>query len=83
MRILITGNMGYVGWMLVRHLRQTMPSATLVGYDRRLLRPFTGARALPETLLNEQHYGDARELAASLFRGVDAVVHLAAISRHL
>jgi len=33
MRILITGNMGYVGPILARHLRQRHPDAELVGFD--------------------------------------------------
>ena len=33
MRILITGNMGYVGPALVRHLRNTVKDAELIGYD--------------------------------------------------
>ena len=33
MKILITGNMGYVGPVLVRRLREFYPDATLVGFD--------------------------------------------------
>ncbi len=33
MRVLITGNMGYVGPVLVRHLRRTPSGAELVGFD--------------------------------------------------
>ena len=33
MKILITGNMGYVGSVLVRHLRSVWPTAQLVGFD--------------------------------------------------
>ena len=33
MKILITGNMGYVGPVVVRHLRARYPDAHLVGYD--------------------------------------------------
>ena len=32
-RILLTGNMGYVGPGVVQHLRQTFPGAELIGYD--------------------------------------------------
>lgn len=81
MRILITGNMGYVGPVVVRHLRQVMPDATLIGYDAGFFAHcLTGARTLPETLLDAQHFGDTRDLPAELLAGVDAVVHLAAIS---
>ena len=81
MRVLITGNMGYVGPVLVRHLRQALPGACLIGYDAGFFAHcLTGARSLPEAMLDAQHYGDARELPAALLAGVDAVVHLAAVS---
>jgi nucleoside-diphosphate-sugar epimerase len=33
MKILITGNMGYIGPALVQHLRSVFNEALLVGYD--------------------------------------------------
>lgn len=81
MRVLITGNMGYVGPVVVRHLRQVMPSATLIGFDTGYFGHCLAQHGtLPETLLDEQHFGDTRDLPAELLCGVDAVVHLAAIS---
>ena len=81
MRVLITGNMGYVGPVLVRHLRQTHPGIELIGYDSGFFSgSLTDHGQLPETLLDAQHFGDVRSLPARLFDGVDAVVHLAAIS---
>lgn len=81
MRVLITGNMGYVGPALVRHLRQVPAIETLVGYDAGYFAHcLTASRALPETQLDVQYFGDTRELPAELLTGVDAVVHLAAIS---
>jgi nucleoside-diphosphate-sugar epimerase len=40
----------------------------------------TGASRAPEVLLDVQHYVDVRHVSAKLLEGVDAVVHLAAIS---
>jgi nucleoside-diphosphate-sugar epimerase len=81
MQILITGNMGYVGPVLVRHLRARFPDAVLIGYDSGLFAHcLTGCDALPETLLDRQIFGDVRDIGASLLAGCDAVVHLAAIS---
>lgn len=80
-RILITGNMGYVGPGVVRHLRQTFPTAELIGYDTGYFAHcLTGVTRLPESRLDRQVFGDVRELPAALLAGVDAVVHLAAIS---
>jgi nucleoside-diphosphate-sugar epimerase len=81
MRILITGNCGYVGSTLVRHLRSAMPTAELIGYDTGLFAHcLTDAAVLPETYLTRQHYGDVRDFPPELLAGVDAVVHLAAVS---
>lgn len=81
MRVLITGNMGYVGPVLVRHLRARFPGAVLVGYDAGYFAHcLTTPGPLPEALLDAQRFGDVRELPAGLLEGVDAVVHLAAVS---
>lgn len=81
MRVLITGNLGYVGPMVVRHLRRAMPAATLIGYDAGYFAHcLTAAADLPETRLDVQHFGDVRTLPAELLSGVDAIVHLAAVS---
>jgi nucleoside-diphosphate-sugar epimerase len=81
MRILITGNMGYVGPVVVRHLRSRFPDAHLVGYDLGWFgHCLTTADQLPETLLNEQRFGDVRDISAADLAGFDVVVHLAAVS---
>jgi hypothetical protein len=81
MRILITGNMGYVGPILARHLRRTHPDAELIGFDAKYFAHcLTPARAAPEAVITAQHFGDIRDFPAELLEGVDAVVNLAAIS---
>lgn len=81
MRILITGNMGYVGPVLTRHLRSKYPDAELIGYDTGFFgHALTGPVVLPEKFLSRQIFGDTRSFPASLLHNVDAVVHLAAIS---
>ncbi len=81
MRILITGNMGYVGSVLTRHLRRAMPKAELIGVDTGFFSHcLTSSQRMPETLLNHQYYIDVRAISSDLLAGVDAVVHLAAVS---
>jgi nucleoside-diphosphate-sugar epimerase len=81
MRVLITGNMGYVGPVVVSHLRRRFPDAELIGFDTGLFGTcLTTTGRAPETLLTTQHFGDVRELPEALLRGADAVVHLAAVS---
>jgi nucleoside-diphosphate-sugar epimerase len=80
-RILITGNMGYLGPCVVRHLRQALPSARLVGFDAGY---FAGMLLDPGSLPDEtpdlQIRGDVRETPEALLKDIDAVVHLAAVS---
>jgi len=81
MKILITGNMGYVGPGVVERLRAAYPEATLIGYDMAYFAScLTNAPVLPESQLDVQLYGDVRTMPAEVLEGVDAVVHLAAIS---
>lgn len=81
MNILITGNMGYVGPVVGRHLRERYPQARLVGFDSGYFAEcLTGTEEPPEALFDRQIFGDVREPSADLFAGIDAVIHLAAIS---
>ncbi|HSV84357.1 MAG TPA: SDR family oxidoreductase [Ramlibacter sp.] len=81
MKVLITGNMGYVGPVLTRHLRKRHPALQIVGFDAGYFaHALTGEDRLPESRLDAQHFGDMRSFPQQLLTGVDAVVHLAAIS---
>jgi UDP-glucose 4-epimerase len=73
--------MGYVGPLLVRHLRQTYKPYILNGFDAGYFgHSLTGADRLPELDLDVQILGDVRSLDPRLLDGFDAVVQLAAIS---
>jgi UDP-glucose 4-epimerase len=81
MRILITGNLGYVGPAVVRRLRRDFPDAVLDGYDQAYFAHcLTGAGDLPERLLDTQTFGDVRSIKPEALQGCDAIVHLAAVS---
>ncbi len=81
MKILITGNMGYVGPSVLKRLRQSRPQATLTGLDKGYFAHcLTNADILPECRADVQYFADVRRLRPELLQGVDAVVHLAAIS---
>lgn len=81
MRILITGNMGYVGPVLVSHLRQAMPDSYIAGFDNGYFAHcLTAPALLPEAECNVQYFGDVRALPSDLLAQCDALVMLAAIS---
>src|SRR5215831_20836305 len=72
--------MGYVGPEVAKYLRMRRPDAVLHGLDNAYFAHcLTGASVLPERYLDEQFYGDVRDLRLDL-KGYDAVIQLAAIS---
>ena len=81
MKILITGNMGYIGPCVVSHLRSRYSDAQLVGLDMGYFANcLTNAAILPECKVDLQYFADVRKVPSDIFQDVDAVVHLAAIS---
>ncbi|PYD48339.1 NAD-dependent epimerase [Novacetimonas pomaceti] len=81
MRILVVGNMGYIGPVVVRHLRKSFPTAHITGYDLCLFgQCLTTHGPLPEISLQMQYFGDVRDISYEFLHEVDAVIHLAAIS---
>lgn len=81
MRVLITGNMGYIGPLLYRELRRSSPGAEIWGFDNAYFAHcLTNAAILPERQIDRQIFGDMRDFPVDALDGVDAVVHLGAIS---
>lgn len=81
MKILITGNLGYVGCGVVKEFRANYPDAEIVGFDIGYFAKYiTSNRISPEAYLNAQYFGDVRHFPEHLLQGVDTVVSLAAIS---
>lgn len=79
MRILVTGNLGYVGPVVTAHLRACWPDAVLDGFDTGW---FAGCLRLDGATTPglRQYTGDVRDIDPALLHGADAVVHLAAVS---
>ncbi|MES2481455.1 MAG: SDR family oxidoreductase [Pseudomonadota bacterium] len=80
-RTLIVGNLGYIGPVLVDHLRKHRPETSLLGYDTGyfagcLIDPFEAT----DRCVDVQVYKDVRDVGQEDLRGVDHVVYLAAIS---
>jgi nucleoside-diphosphate-sugar epimerase len=81
LRILITGHLGYVGPSVLRQLRRTFPDAVLVGLDTGYFGHIvTDVEALPESVLDMHYWADVRHVPPEALAGIQAVVHLAAIS---
>ena len=81
MKILVTGNMGYIGPSVLSRMRQTRPQSTLIGFDKGYFAHcLTNANLLPECKTDVQYFGDVRHPVQDALKGVDTVMHLAAIS---
>ncbi|MGC9345091.1 MAG: NAD-dependent epimerase/dehydratase family protein [Bacteroidales bacterium] len=81
MKIIIAGNLGYVGPSVTRQLRTTFPDAELIGFDiGYFAHSLTNPHFSPEVDLDSQVYGDIRKFPEHLLKDVDAVLDLAAIS---
>ncbi|WP_043527494.1 NAD-dependent epimerase/dehydratase family protein [Litchfieldella xinjiangensis] len=81
MKILIVGNLGYVGPVVVRHLAERFPEAVIDGYDNAYFAQcLSGPCEAPERYLTRQYYGDVRLLPDGFLDGYSAVVQLAAVS---
>ncbi len=81
MKILIIGNLGYVGPMVVKHFRKTYPESFIAGYDiGYFIQNYTANGVVGDTLLDKQYYGDVRKFDSSHLNGFDSIIYLAAIS---
>lgn len=81
MKIVIIGNMGYVGPEVIDRLREAYPEARLIGYDTGYFAScLTRVDYLPEGKLDQQVFGDIRNFPDSILHEVDVVINLAAIS---
>lgn len=81
MRVLVTGNMGYIGPVLGKFLRKNLAGAELIGFDTGFFgHCLTAVDTVPELLFDRQIFGDIRNFPIDVLDKVDAVVHLSAIS---
>ncbi len=77
MRVLITGHAGYIGPVMTRLFHRA--GHEIVGYDTGYFRDLI-EEAPAECEPDAEIRGDIRDIGEAAFRGIDAVVHLAALS---
>lgn len=75
MKVLVTGNRGYIGSVLVPELQKR--GHTVVGYD---IGYYDTVALPPVPEPNKQIYKDTRDVTFEDVKGIDAVIHLAALS---
>jgi nucleoside-diphosphate-sugar epimerase len=81
MRVLIIGNLGYIGPVVAKHFRKNFPGSFLAGYDiGYFIQNYTANGVVGDTLLDRQYYGDVRNFNSVILKDFDSVIYLAAIS---
>jgi nucleoside-diphosphate-sugar epimerase len=75
MKILVTGNLGYIGSVLTGELKKR--NYSIVGYDTGFFEDCTLGSVTP---VCPQIRKDIRDIEVTDFEGIDAVIHLAALS---
>jgi nucleoside-diphosphate-sugar epimerase len=80
-KILITGNLGYVGPAVIQRLRGSFSGAMLIGLDMGYFANcLTIGEIVSSSQVDIQYFGDVRNPPEEVLQGVDAIVYLAAIS---
>lgn len=81
MKVLVTGNLGYIGPVLGKFAKDTIPDIDLTGIDSGLFQADYSTRGkVGDCYYDRQVFKDVRVLKDEDFSGVDAVIALAAIS---
>jgi nucleoside-diphosphate-sugar epimerase len=75
MRILVTGHQGYIGTVMVPMLQ--MEGYEVIGIDSNLFEPCIFGHGVPDI---PSLHKDIRDIQVTDLRGVDAIIHLAALS---
>ncbi len=81
MKILVTGNLGYVGPVIGKVFKRNLPESILHGLDLGLFSQcITPCKRLGDTFYDQQIFRDCRDVTADLLKGVEVVICLAAVS---
>jgi nucleoside-diphosphate-sugar epimerase len=80
MKILITGNLGYIGTELSRYLKKKYPNYGIIGYDTAFFEDCFYFKRENSNYLSKQIKSDMRNFKIDFLQNVDSVIHLAAIS---
>tara|TARA_A100001035_G_C27777966_1_gene500093 strand:- start:126 stop:1178 length:1053 start_codon:yes stop_codon:yes gene_type:complete len=82
MKILITGNLGYIGTELGKYLKEYITDIELVGVDSGLFIPCITSlhERIGDTYYDKQYYIDIRDLNLDILKNFDVLVNLAAVS---
>jgi nucleoside-diphosphate-sugar epimerase len=78
MKLLVTGNLGYIGTELTKYLKKK--NYFITGFDSGLFKDCKIANFYQKPTVDIQIYSDIRHISEKHLKNIDAVIHLAAIS---
>jgi nucleoside-diphosphate-sugar epimerase len=80
LKILIIGNEGYIGPMVVERFKQQYDNSFVAGFDTGYFAHTITIQKLPEINIDVQYRGDVRSFPENILNEFDSVIYLAAIS---
>lgn len=81
MKILVCGNLGYIGPIVCKHLKKTIKNSEIYGLDIGYFSSYvTTMGRLGDTYCDKQFYYDVRNIDYSFYSKFDSIVLLSAIS---
>lgn len=81
MKILVTGNLGYIGSYFGKYLKEKYENINLIGYDAGYFAHCLTVTDEPvDRYYDQQYFGDVRNFDFDILNTVDALVNLAAVS---
>ena len=81
MKVLIIGNLGYIGPVVTKFLREKYSDAIISGFDIGYFSHVLSTLGYsPDILLNKQYFGDVRKFPDEILNNYEIVIYLAAIS---
>lgn len=81
MKVLIIGNLGYIGPVVTKFLREKYSDALISGFDIGFFSHVLSARGFsPDIYLSKQYFGDVRRFPNEILKSYEIIVYLAAIS---
>lgn len=80
-KVLIIGNLGYIGPVATKYFRYEFPEISIYGYDiGYFLQCNTTHNLSGDTYVNRQYFGDVRNFDDKILENIDSIIYLAAIS---
>ena len=79
-KILIIGNLGYIGTMLSDHIRSKYKKNYIIGYDSGIFKKYYFGKKIRKKTIDLQVFGDVRKFDYNILKDIEHVIYLAAVS---